>query len=255
MDGKLFNIVLVGKVRDGYDRSVVSTNLVALLKLPIEQVETLLNGNSLVVKRSVDAVLAAKYKAAIERAGVCCSVDAVAPEPPLEFDLSTVTASTPQPPQQELKKSDSLETPLAPTDNGASTINNTEKQAMTPNENHNPSNSDNKNPLVPSVNIDDTVKFYNQFVMTFALSIGASILLSALHLDSIAKLFKFLVILALVYLVAQLAKSLNKNIWLWVVLMLIPLVNLVALVVIIRECVNIFKSLGYKNGLFGVKKM
>lgn len=89
MDKNFFNIVLVGNVRDGFDRSVVSANLVALLKLPLEQAETLLNGKSLVVKRSVDAVTASKYKAAIERAGVYCSVDSVMPDPPLEFELIT----------------------------------------------------------------------------------------------------------------------------------------------------------------------
>lgn len=84
---KLFNVVLVGEIKEGFDKSVVKNNLAVLFKVPLEKAETLLKGQLLVVKGSVDTATAAKYKVAIERAGAVCRLEAVAQEEPLEFDF------------------------------------------------------------------------------------------------------------------------------------------------------------------------
>lgn len=85
---KLFNVVLVGEIKEGFDKNVVISSLATLFKLPLEKAETLLNGQLLVVKSSVDTATADKYKVAIERAGVCCRLEAVPAELPLEFDFT-----------------------------------------------------------------------------------------------------------------------------------------------------------------------
>ena len=89
MKRNVFNVVLIGEIKKGFDKSTVKHNLATLFKLPFERIEILLNGHSLVVKRSVDTSTATKYKATIERAGACCRLEPVPQEPPLELDIST----------------------------------------------------------------------------------------------------------------------------------------------------------------------
>lgn len=86
---KLFNVILVGEIKEGLDKNVVKNNLATLFKLPLEKAETLIKGQSLVVKGSVDTPTAAKYKDAIECAGARCRLEAVPQEPPLEFDFTS----------------------------------------------------------------------------------------------------------------------------------------------------------------------
>lgn len=85
---KLFNVVLVGGIKEGLDKSVVKSNLATLFKLPLDKAGALINGQSVVVKGSVDTDTAVRYKAAIERAGAVCRLEAVVQEEPLEFDFT-----------------------------------------------------------------------------------------------------------------------------------------------------------------------
>jgi hypothetical protein len=86
---KVFNVVLVGGIKEGFEESTVKNNLATLFKLPLEKAEGLLKGRSLVVKGSVDTATAAEYKVAIERAGAYCTLEAVPQEPHFEFDFNT----------------------------------------------------------------------------------------------------------------------------------------------------------------------
>lgn len=54
VEKKLFNVVLVGEIKEDFDKSVVNNNLAALFKVPLEKAEALLNGRPLSVKSFVD---------------------------------------------------------------------------------------------------------------------------------------------------------------------------------------------------------
>jgi len=87
--------VLISGVRRDRDPADVAEALAALFKVPVERVQPLLGQSGMTLKEGVDLATAARYQAALERAG-CNSV--VAPEHtgPAISALESSRASTPQ---------------------------------------------------------------------------------------------------------------------------------------------------------------
>lgn len=52
----------------------------------------------------------------------------------------------------------------------------------------------------------------------------------------------------------SLAKSISMNGWVWGVLVFIPVVNLVAILILIKKSTTVLKAAGYKIGLLGGTK-
>lgn len=241
---KLFNVVLAGGIKEGFDKSVVKNNLATLFKLPIEKAGGLLNGQSLVVKGSVDTGTAAKYKVAIERAGAVCGLEAIPQEDPLEFDFT----NEPSPPPTKIMSPAKL--PASPPPHrefapqGASS-------ATTPAKRHDSIDSSAQSTQSSTESqIEITAKYLKFLIIAIFV-----VILSGLFLPKdVTKLLGIVCFPVMAFCSFCLAKSLNKNGFLWAVLVLIPIVNLGALLVLIQNSIKTLKYAGYKIGLLGGTK-
>lgn len=91
MDEK-YQLVFRGEVLDGQHRAVVKRRLVESLKLTDEQAEKLFSGTAVVLKKAVDAGVAARYQALFKQAGGRLRVHSLAPAAPAEMPKPPASA-------------------------------------------------------------------------------------------------------------------------------------------------------------------
>jgi hypothetical protein len=77
MSDQLFEIAFSGQIADGADLETVKLQIGAIFKADAARLEQLFSGKRMIIKRSVDAVTAAKYRGAFEKAGAICEVVAL----------------------------------------------------------------------------------------------------------------------------------------------------------------------------------
>lgn len=108
MDEK-YQLVFRGEVLDGQHRAVVKRRLVESLKLTDEQAEKLFSGAAVVLKKAVDAAMAARYQALFKQAGGRLRVHSLAPAKPAD----TPEAAAPAP-AAELNSAETVTTTPSP---------------------------------------------------------------------------------------------------------------------------------------------
>lgn len=74
MTQNTFQIVFSGVTVPGADREQVKRNLAQLFKVPAERIEPMFSGRRVVVKKGLPQEMAAKYQAALRKAGAVCEV-------------------------------------------------------------------------------------------------------------------------------------------------------------------------------------
>ena len=74
MSDQLFEIAFSGQIADGADLETVKRHIATIFKADEGRLAQLFSGNRMVIKRSVDAATAAKYRGAFEKAGAICEV-------------------------------------------------------------------------------------------------------------------------------------------------------------------------------------
>lgn len=101
--------------------------------------------------------------------------------------------------------------------------------------------------LSHDIQMEQTSKFLKFLIIAIFV-----LVLSALFLPKdVTRLLMLLCFPVMAFCSFSLAKSLNMNSWLWGVLVLIPVVNLGALLVLIKKSTTALKAAGYKIGLLG----
>jgi uncharacterized membrane protein len=70
----MFRLVFEGRLQPGQDKEGVRQKLLQLFKQNSAQVEKILSGSYVVIKKNIDHETALKYKAAFERTGALCSI-------------------------------------------------------------------------------------------------------------------------------------------------------------------------------------
>ncbi len=83
MTDSLYNVILDGKVIDGFDKQETQDRLAKLFKIQPNVAARMLNGVALKVKEAVDLSTADKYREALEKAGAKCRIEEIS----LEIDL------------------------------------------------------------------------------------------------------------------------------------------------------------------------
>ncbi|MGB3598300.1 hypothetical protein ACS8E9_16030 [Pseudomonas neustonica] len=77
-----FEIVFQGQVQSGVPVEEARARIGQLFQVAGEQLDTLFSGRRIVIKQGLDEAAAAKYRAAIERAGAVCNVEPMTPAEP-----------------------------------------------------------------------------------------------------------------------------------------------------------------------------
>ncbi|MBE0502385.1 MAG: hypothetical protein IBX47_13220 [Desulfuromonadales bacterium] len=95
MSEDLFRIVTSGKIVAGRDRVAVEANLQQLTKFGSEKLAKLFTGRTVVIKSGLTAATAERYRAALTRAGMACTVLKVP-----SVESSTIQMATTVPPAE-----------------------------------------------------------------------------------------------------------------------------------------------------------
>lgn len=74
MTDQLFEIAFSGQIADGADLETVKKHIASIFKADEDRLAQLFSGKRMIIKRSVDAATAAKYRGAFEKAGAICEV-------------------------------------------------------------------------------------------------------------------------------------------------------------------------------------
>jgi hypothetical protein len=77
MSDQLFEIAFSGQIADGADLATVKKYIAAMFKADEGRLAQLFSGKRMIIKRSVDAATAAKYRGAFEKAGAVCEVSEI----------------------------------------------------------------------------------------------------------------------------------------------------------------------------------
>lgn len=94
----------------------------------------------------------------------------------------------------------------------------------------------------------ENISFYFNMMITFFLIMMIS---GAMHSLILAILLKLGYVFGVYFLVKSMCKD---NIWLYVLMSFIPLINLIMLVVLIRQASAVLKRHGFRIGLLGSRK-
>lgn len=100
MAEKRFNLVCEGQIADGQEPEKVKRNLAALLKREPGEIEHLLSGDPVVIKRNMPPDKAKKYKQAFEKAGGVCRLEEVAEETQAPLVSKKTSPPAPSPPEE-----------------------------------------------------------------------------------------------------------------------------------------------------------
>ena len=91
MSEQLFEIAFSGQIAAGAELETVKLHVGKIFKADAARIEQLFSGKRMIIKRSVDAATAAKYRGAFEKVGAICEVVAIASE----ADANPVTPAAP----------------------------------------------------------------------------------------------------------------------------------------------------------------
>lgn len=81
MSEQLFEIAFSGRIAEGAELETVKLHIAKIFKADAARMEQLFSGKRMIIKRSVDASTAAKYRGAFEKVGAICEVMAVGSAP------------------------------------------------------------------------------------------------------------------------------------------------------------------------------
>lgn len=98
MTDRTYKLVFEGKVQPKQSPDQVRKKLGALLKADARGIERLFSGEPKVIKKAKDKETALKYKAAIEKAGAVCRIEADPPEP--DEHAAPAPPAAPTPPEE-----------------------------------------------------------------------------------------------------------------------------------------------------------
>ena len=281
-----YQVVLIG-IQAGKSKTEVQAKLATLFKVTAKQVDSFVASGSYVVKKGVVLNEANKYKNAIEATGAACDIlpmqkhsvqkeniwwyakgsqkigphtvtelkglvetgiirpddlvwkeglDNWMPSSSFESLFPEATTTPPPLPPVETKVAHSAEKYLSSSGNF---------------DDKNKENINQPKYLTTGVIMETTSKYLKLlFIFIYV------IIFSALILPGQLKPIVTLICLpCMSYCSFYLAKSIDRNKWMWAVFVLIPLVNLLALLVLIRDCTKALKSSGYKIGFLGATKI
>lgn len=88
MSNNRYQIVVTGELAEGAYLPDVKTRLAALFGTPVEKLDPLFSGRRLVIKKGLDEAAAGKYRAAVMAAGLLCSAEPMAVQPPANMTLA-----------------------------------------------------------------------------------------------------------------------------------------------------------------------
>jgi hypothetical protein len=74
MSDQLFEIAFSGQIAEGADLATVKRHIATIFKADEDRLAQMFSGKRVIIKRSVDAATAAKYRGAFEKAGAVCEV-------------------------------------------------------------------------------------------------------------------------------------------------------------------------------------
>jgi hypothetical protein len=94
MTDQLFEIAFSGRITDEADLETVKLQIARIFKADAERIAQLFSGNRMIIKRSVDAATAARYRGAFEKVGAICEVSAIGQPEAKPVDSPAPTAST-----------------------------------------------------------------------------------------------------------------------------------------------------------------
>ncbi len=94
MSEQLFEIAFSGQIAAGAELETVKLHVAKIFKADAARIEQLFSGKRMIIKRSVDAATAAKYRGAFEKVGAICEVVAIASE---QNATPATPAATPTP--------------------------------------------------------------------------------------------------------------------------------------------------------------
>jgi hypothetical protein len=77
MSDQLFEVAFSGQIADGADLTTVKKHIAAMFKADEDRLAQLFSGKRVIIKRSVDATTAARYRGAFEKAGAICEVSQI----------------------------------------------------------------------------------------------------------------------------------------------------------------------------------
>jgi hypothetical protein len=97
MSEQLFQIAFSGQIADQADLETVKLHIGRIFKADAARLEQLFSGQRVIIKRGVDAAVAAKYRGAFEKVGAICEVVALG-QPAVQTSVQEPVAD-PQPAQ------------------------------------------------------------------------------------------------------------------------------------------------------------
>jgi hypothetical protein len=83
MTDKIYKVVLLGKIAEGYDVEIVHEKLAIIFDIDLKKIPKLLK-KPIVIRKNLTSEVALKYKTGLEKVGVSCEI-----HPPLETDFTT----------------------------------------------------------------------------------------------------------------------------------------------------------------------
>ncbi len=101
MAEQLYNIVFKGETLDGVDQTTAQDNLAKLFKLPADKIGTQFFSQPCYLKKSLDKDTAAKYQAALKKAGLKIYIKAQKPEAEPQTSTAAENPITSQAPVEQ----------------------------------------------------------------------------------------------------------------------------------------------------------
>lgn len=83
MTDKIYKVVLLGKIAEGYDVEIVHEKLAIIFDIDLKKIPKLLK-KPIIIRKNLTSEVALKYQAGLEKIGVFCEI-----HPPLKTDSTT----------------------------------------------------------------------------------------------------------------------------------------------------------------------
>ncbi|MCK5876692.1 MAG: hypothetical protein KAG43_03565 [Candidatus Marithrix sp.] len=96
MSDKIYKVVLLGKIADGYDIEIVQEKLALVFDIDLKKIPKLLKKPT-IIRKELTYDVAVRYQTGLEKIGVLCEI-----KPPLESDL-VESDSVPKEPEEILE--------------------------------------------------------------------------------------------------------------------------------------------------------
>lgn len=77
---KIYKIILLGKIVEGYDVEITHEKLAIIFEIPLKKIPKLLK-NPIIIRKNLTQDVALRYQMGLEKIGVLCEVN-----PPLEIE-------------------------------------------------------------------------------------------------------------------------------------------------------------------------